>query len=261
MPITDPSTEIALVAAFLIGLMGSVHCLGMCGGIVGALTLSLPPTIRSSPTRMLPYILSYNIGRISSYVLAGAFVGMLGSQALRALSLDNARLIGQLIVGGFLVAFGMYVAGWSRALASLEKLGAHIWRRIEPIGRRYLPVKHPGQAFAVGLVWGWLPCGLVYAALAWSLVAGDAVRSAASMFAFGLGMLPMLFAMGAAAKWLSALTRHLAFRRLVAAVVVLFGVYTLASPHWHEPPSHMTTSHGSVSATSFGDLPLVKQWE
>lgn len=253
MSITDPTTDIALAAAFLIGLMGSVHCLGMCGGVVGALTLSLPPAIRASPRRMLPYILSYNVGRISSYVLAGAFVGMLGSQAFRALSLDNARLIGQLIAGGFLIVLGMYVAGWSWVLGSLEKLGAHIWRRIEPMGRHYLPVRHPTQAFAVGLLWGWLPCGLVYAALAWSLVAGDAVRGAVSMLAFGLGTLPMLFAMGAAAKWLSALTRHLAFRRLVAAVLVLFGVYTMISPHSHEPYDHRVASHESVSAASFGN--------
>jgi sulfite exporter TauE/SafE len=208
---------------------------------------------------MLPYILCYNIGRISSYVLAGAFVGMLGGQALRALSLDNARLIGQLIAGGFLVALGLYVAGWSRALGSLEKLGAHAWRRIEPIGRRYLPVKHATQAFAVGLLWGWLPCGLVYAALAWSLVAGDAATGAAFMLVFGLGTLPMLLAMGAAAKWLTTLTRHLAFRRSVAAVLVLVGVYTMISPHWYEPHGPMTTSQEKVTAAAFGHLPLLKQ--
>ena len=223
-------TEITLVSAFLIGLLGSTHCLGMCGGIMGALTLGLEDRIRGSPFRLFPYLAAYNLGRITSYALAGALLGLISAQFMRAAPPEQARLVSKIISGGFMVALGMYLTGWWPGLRALERLGGKLWTRLEPFGRRFLPVNHPLKALGLGLVWGWLPCGLVYSALAWSLASGNALDGAALMLAFGLGTLPMLFAMGAAARWLGGVVQRPWVRRGAGILILLFGTYTLFMP-------------------------------
>lgn len=229
-------TDLTFVSAFLIGLLGSVHCIGMCGGIVGALTLGLHQDIRSSPIRLFPYLLFYNLGRIVSYAIAGALLGFVGAQVLHIAPAPQAQFMARLLTGAFMIALGLYLAGWWPGLAALEKLGGYFWRRLEPMGRRFLPVNHPLKALALGLVWGWLPCGMVYAALVWSLAAGGAARGAELMFAFGLGTLPMLFAMGAAARWLGNAARAPWVRRGAGVLILLFGVYALVA--WNEHIGH-----------------------
>jgi sulfite exporter TauE/SafE len=229
--------ELTLVSAFLIGFLGSTHCIGMCGGIVGTLTVGVNRESMRSSWSVVPFLVAYNIGRITTYACLGAVLGFIGAQVLNAVPSYNARLVARLTSGGFMVALGLYLTGWWLGLGALERLGGRLWMRIEPFGRRLLPVRHAGKAFLVGLVWGWLPCGLVYATAAWSLSAGSAGRGAALMAAFGLGTLPMLFALGATARWLGAATRVPAVRRAAGIVVLLFGAYTLwlaASPAGHE---------------------------
>ncbi|MDX1489386.1 MAG: sulfite exporter TauE/SafE family protein, partial [Acidiferrobacterales bacterium] len=238
-----------LLAAFLVGFLGSLHCVGMCGGIVGALTLRLPQEVRASPIRLLPYVLSYNIGRIVSYAIAGALAGLLGAQALAVLSFENAQLVGKWVSAIFMMALGLYIAGWSRGLVDLERLGARLWRTIEPLGRRYLSLAGPHEAAALGLVWGWLPCGLVYAVLAWSFVAGGALQGAALMLAFGMGTLPMLLAMGAASRWLGSLVHTPRLRRAVGAAILLFGVFALIVPIGHHTQTHVTAEPADVTVS------------
>ncbi len=236
--------EITAVTAFVIGLLGSVHCLGMCGGIVTALTLGLPADTRQSPTAMLAYLLAYNVGRISSYALAGALAGVLGAQFYSLTGSQLASQIGHWLAGAFMIALGFYLAGWTRVLAPLEKAGQHLWRRIEPFGKRFLPVHKPTHALGLGLVWGWLPCGLVYSALVWAILAGDPLRGAQVMVAFGLGTLPMLLTMGAAATWLSGLVRQNAVRRGAGVLIMLFGLAMVFAPqllhqnHWQHMHTH-----------------------
>ncbi|OGI41517.1 MAG: hypothetical protein A2140_01765 [Candidatus Muproteobacteria bacterium RBG_16_62_13] len=224
------ATEATLVSALLVGLLGSTHCLGMCGGIVGALTLGLKEDVRRSPLRLFPYLLAYNAGRIASYAIAGAVAGYLSAQILRIAPPEQARLIAKLVSGGFMLLLGFYLAGWWPALTALEKLGGKLWTRIEPFGRKLLPVNHPLKALGLGLLWGWLPCGMVYAALTWALAAGNATDGALLMVAFGLGTLPMLFAVGAAARWLNQFVQQPWVRRGAGILVILFGLYTLFAP-------------------------------
>jgi sulfite exporter TauE/SafE len=239
--------EITLVAALLVGLFGSVHCIGMCGGIAGALTMGLSPDRRRSIGAALPYVLAYNVGRIGSYTLAGAIAGLVGEHAANLFSLHNARTIGLVISALFLIALGLYLGGWWQVLSVLERAGTRLWRRIEPYGRRLLPVRNPAQALGLGAIWGWLPCGLVYATLAWSLTTGSAQQGALLMLAFGLGTLPMLLVLGTASRWLSELTRRLVVRRAVGALVIAFGVFTLIGGHQghqHAPTQETTMSAG-----------------
>lgn len=225
------NADVTLVSAFLVGLLGSTHCLGMCGGIVGALTLG----VKTAPSRwaLLPYLLVYNTGRIASYALAGALLGFIGAQLLEWTTPVRAQSVGRAISAVFLFALGLYLTGWWRGLGVLERWGGKLWTRIEPLGRRLLPVTRLHQALLLGLLWGWLPCGMVYAALAWAFTGGSAAQGASLMLAFGLGTLPMLLAMGATARWLGALTRQ-AWLRTAAGVLLLgFALYTLLAPAVH----------------------------
>jgi sulfite exporter TauE/SafE len=223
----------AILSAFLVGLAGSGHCVGMCGGIVGALCLGLPQSVRARAMALAPYLLLYNAGRISSYALAGAIAGGVGATLTSVAGPENARLAGRVLSGGFMVALGLYVAGWWPALALLERWGGALWRRIEPLARRLLPVRSPSQALAAGLAWGWLPCGMVYSALALALTAGSAATGAGVMAAFGLGTLPMLLVMGAAASRLAALARQPLARRIAGVFILGLGLWTLFASHGH----------------------------
>ena len=148
-----------LLAAFVFGLMGGAHCIGMCGGIMSALTFAVPPSMRQ-PARLGGLLLSYNLGRILSYMIAGAIVATLGT--LLSLSPGAGRLL-QAFAAIMLILMALYIANWWKGLLKIEALGRRVWRHIEPFGRRLMPVVKLPQAFALGAVWGWLPCRLVYA--------------------------------------------------------------------------------------------------
>ena len=219
-------TELTVGAAFLVGLLGSTHCIGMCGGIVGALTLGIDSPARKSPWRLPAFLLAYNSGRILSYTIAGGITGFLGGQLVR-LEWGIDFPLGGIIAGLFMIALGLYLTGWWRVLTVLEKSGAHLWKRIEPLGRQLLPVNSLIQAFALGMLWGWLPCGLVYAALAWSLTTADAGHGALLMLGFGLGTLPMLLLMGGAAEQLNKFVRSPQVRKIAGLLIIGLGIYML----------------------------------
>ena len=219
--------NISFFAALAVGFFGGVHCVGMCGGIVGALTFGLPAETRERPLRLLPYLLAYNLARITSYTAAGAIAGTVGLLGLSLVPMQQAQLVLLGIAGVFMVLMGLYVGGWWFGLTRIERAGSRLWRFIEPVGRRLMPVRSPAQAFGLGLVWGWLPCGLVYSVLIWALSAGGPLAGALLMLGFGLGTLPNLLAMGAFAAQLSAFVRRQWVRRVAGGMVIGFGVYQL----------------------------------
>ncbi len=236
------TTELTLLSAFIAGLVGSTHCVGMCGGIVGLLTMNLPDNVRQSFLRLTPYLLTYNVGRIGSYTIAGLLVGFLGQQFAQWLPLENPRSVAMWVSGLFMIALGLYIGAWWQALTLLEKGGTYLWRKIEPFGRRFLPVKHPLQALGLGLVWGWLPCGLVYAILFFALASNSAWHGGLLMLAFGLGTLPMLLTMGATAQWLTRFAHRLIVRRIAGTIVILFGLMILFMPPHHKHDSKQDSS-------------------
>ncbi|HOB62636.1 MAG TPA: sulfite exporter TauE/SafE family protein [Candidatus Competibacteraceae bacterium] len=215
------------LAAFLIGLTGGVHCFGMCGGIVGALTLGLPATPGYPLSARLPYLLAYNLGRIVSYVIAGALAGGVGAWAAHGVSVHHAQLGLQIVAGLFMILLGLYLAGWWMGLSRVEQAGGVLWRRIEPLGRRFFPVRTPFQALGIGLVWGWLPCGLVYSALVWAVGAGGMAQGGLLMLSFGLGTLPTLFALGTVAATLAGWIRRPLVRHVAGSLVILFGLFQI----------------------------------
>jgi len=221
--------------AFLIGFLGSTHCLGMCGGIVGALNTGLPREGRTAVSRSAHHF-TYNAGRISSYVIAGTLAGLAGALISQP-ALDAAVPVGRLIAGLFMIMLGFYLAGWWQAITVIEKAGLGLWKRIEPFGKRFLPATTVTRAFGLGLVWGWLPCGLVYSALVLAIVSASPGQGAMIMLGFGLGTLPMLLAMGGAAEQLMKIVRRPGARQVGGLIVIMFGIYTCAvalSGHGHQ---------------------------
>lgn len=214
--------SVDLLSAFVVGLLGGVHCAGMCGGIVGALSFGLAPT-----ASRWPILLAYNAGRISSYTLAGALMGALGFYFSGLLPVQTAQRLLLSLAGLFLILMGLYLAGWWSALSRIERVGGVLWRKIEPLGRGLLPVRSARQGYLLGLLWGWLPCGLVYSALVWTVSAGGALEGASLMLAFGLGTLPNLLLMGVAATELARWLRQPWVRAFAGGLVMLFGVLLL----------------------------------
>jgi sulfite exporter TauE/SafE len=219
--------ELTLVSAFIVGLFSTLHCLGMCGGIIGALTFSLPPEIRNHRWRLLPYVSAYNLGRIGSYTLIGAIVGGLGENLFTFISPRYGHLILQGIAVVIMLGIGLYLAGWFPRFAEIEKLGLPIWRKLEPLGQKLLPVRSPSHAFLFGLIWGWLPCGLVYSALLWSASTGSAINGALFMFIFGAGTLPAVMTAGIVTGWLIRLTRLPHLRTIIGLSIIILALASL----------------------------------
>ena len=220
-------TELGYLTAFTAGLLGGVHCVGMCGGIVSALTFGLPEAKRNHIGGMLPYQLAYNLGRMLSYVAAGAVMGALGMLLAQVMPVYYAQRALLALAGIFMVLLGLYLAGWWMVLSRLEALGGRLWRRLEPLSRRLLPVERPSQAFMVGMVWGWIPCGLVYTMLVTAVSSGSALGGALLLLAFALGTLPTMLGIGLLAGAAARLTQSAELRRFAGTMVVLFGLHTL----------------------------------
>ncbi len=225
--------ELSLFAAFLTGLLGGAHCVAMCGGIVAAMSFQPPGAIRIEPGgrpeggQPFSFHLAYSAGRIASYTAAGALAGLIGSAAFLSDTLLPLQRGLYGLAQVVLILLGLYLAGLSQTVLVLEKAGGGLWRRVQPLLGKVLPVRHFGQALVAGALWGWLPCGLVYSILVAALASGGAVKGGMMLLAFGLGTLPNLLLMGWAADTLRGLTRNPWLRRLAGLTVVGLGVWGL----------------------------------
>lgn len=217
-------TEFSLIAVFFVGLLGGVHCLGMCGSLVGVFTAQLPASAGRS---RWPFHLAYSSGRIASYTLAGALVGLLGQAGMLLRDQVPVQHLLFALSSLMLIALGLYLAGLSGAVRSIEKLGGGLWQRIQPYTKGLLPVTSLPRALALGALWGWLPCGLVYSVLITALASGDAARGASIMLAFGLGTLPNLLAIGLFWERLRHWVQAPRVRMAAGLIVAGFGAYGL----------------------------------
>lgn len=212
------------LAIFLVGLLGGGHCVGMCGGIVGALAAQ-----SAGGRAAWPLHLAYNLGRIFSYSLAGALVGAIGGLGLAFGPVASVQLAFYLLANLMLVALGVYLMGFTRSLALVERMGQSLWARIRPLTSRFLPARRVSQALPLGMLWGWLPCGLVYSVLATALVAGSAAQGALAMLCFGLGTLPNLLLAGILFSRFRRFAQAPAVRAASGLLVLGFGLYGIFS--------------------------------
>ncbi len=211
--------EAVLAAAFMGGLVGGVHCAGMCGGIVQALC-AVP-----GGKAEVRYLIGYNIGRMASYACAGALAGALGQAGLLTRAAPLLQPVMFALASLMLVMLGLYLAGVMPLMTRIEAAGAWLWRGISPLTRRMLPVTSMSRALGLGALWGWLPCGMVYAVLLSALAMGAWWQGALVMLAFGLGTLPNLLGFGMLAQRINRLRRAGAPRAIAGIAISLFGVY------------------------------------
>jgi sulfite exporter TauE/SafE len=209
-------------SAFVSGLLGSGHCVVMCGGISTMLTAAISDTSRH---KKYAIIFAYNFGRIASYSVIGALVALTSSMAAKNIGFPVAIL--KTIAGIFLILLGLYLGQWLMWLSRVEHLGKNIWRHISPHTKKFIPIKNIRSAFALGALWGWLPCGLVYSTLTWALASADVFNGALIMFFFGLGTLPALLSVSLGTISIKSLLSHALFRKLAAFLVILYGIYTI----------------------------------
>lgn len=214
--------ETDLWVLFVAGLLGGGHCVGMCSGIVTALTLNLP-----SHHRRWLIMLLYNSGRLTSYTVIGLLLGGLAHTSSHMLPTHPLQVTLFALSNIILILMGLYLAGLSSATTTLESLGRPIWQRLQPLVKRVVPISRLQDAFVAGLLWGWLPCGLVYSASISALASGSAPRGGMVMLAFGLGTLPNLLLMGVFADALRQWIQRRPVRLTAGLVVVALGGYRL----------------------------------
>lgn len=227
----DSAFGTSYFVALLMGLFSALHCLGMCGSIIGSLTLSLKREIRENKRELLPYVASYNAGRVMSYSLAGLVAGLLESVLSMPFGEGHGHRVLQIVSALVMLGAGLHVAGWFPRFAYIEKVGGLIWRRIEPYGRRLVPVETLPRAFIFGMVWGWMPCGLVYTALALAATTGDVWRSAFTMLFFGLGTMPAVMGVGIMTSWMVRLSSLRPFRVLAGVTLIVLALMAAFPGH------------------------------
>lgn len=230
------SETLQYTTAIILGLLGGGHCIGMCGGIVSALTLSVPAD--SALPRRLSLLLTYNTGRIFSYTIAGFLMGMLG-WFLGGFSRETSQAI-RWLAGFMLIAMGLYLSGWWLGLTRLEQVGHRLWRHVQPRAAALLPISTPPRAFVAGMLWGWLPCGLVYSTLIWAASSASSWNAALLMLCFGIGTIPVLLATGLLADQLKGILQHRYVRASTGVLVILFGLWTIPGPHQHWVMTHLS---------------------
>jgi len=215
--------ELSLASAFLAGLLGGVHCAGMCGGLVTAFSLGLP-----AGRRTVAFQLACNAGRIATYVALGALAGAVGAGTLL---FEHAVPAQKILFGAsnlMLLGLGLHLAGLFSRFAAVERIGEGLWRHVQPLLTRVLPIRSVGRALAAGMLWGFLPCGLVYSAVALALASASVWQGALTMAAFGAGTLPNLLAMGLLTGRLKPFLQDRRVRTLAGVVVAAFGGWGLA---------------------------------
>jgi len=241
-----------LFSAFIIGLLGSGHCLAMCGGITTMLTSAINkpnvqvtdnnPRVGDISIKEVPsdspqtnsncsanvsrfnLVLFYHVGRIASYCLIGAIVGFTGSIAAKNVGLPIASL--RLVAAVFLILLGLYIGQWLLWLNRVEALGKGLWAHLSPLTKHVIPVDNSKKALGLGALWGWLPCGLVYSTLTWALASGNSLTGAAIMLFFGLGTLPALLTISLGISSIKNLLVNKAFRKIMAISLICYGIYS-----------------------------------
>ena len=218
-------------AAFLAGLAGGVHCAAMCGPIAAMCAGS-----RGGRLSLWQRALAYNGGRILSYTIAGTLAGALGQGGLALRGGGSAQVVLAALAGTTLLVLALHLAGWTPVTRRLEAAGTLVWAKLSPLTRHFLPADTFARALGLGALWGWLPCGMVYAVLVTAVATASAAEGALVMVAFGAGTLPNMLAIGMAAARVSRALRFKAVRVIAAFVVAGFGTLGLSfALHAHSP--------------------------
>ena len=230
-----------LSAAFITGLLGSAHCFGMCGGISGLFAVNA--SVAAMRTQFSKAV-AYNLGRVLTYAFLGIVVAVLGKTMVSSIPKLAAPV--RLVSGLLIILIGLQVAFNWRIFAFIENTGARLWQKVAPAAKGLVPVETLLQALGLGLIWGLLPCGLVYSVLLIAATSAEPVSGGLIMIAFGLGTMPAMIATGVSA---SKLAQFMSSKRLWAGLlIVVLGLATIAMPVMKlaQPEGAMQHQHHSM---------------
>ncbi|GAV19271.1 hypothetical protein MMIC_P0204 [Mariprofundus micogutta] len=230
-----------ILIAFSVGFLGSMHCIGMCGGLVSALSMTRPRVWWSG-------LSAYQFGRIITYSILGLISGWIGTSLKQIGGFDQVQFVLTLLAGLIMITFGLNLAGWMAdplsRISTRAIGGLGLVRRIKSAASKSTPVSW----FGIGLANGLLPCGLVYAAIGLSIASGGIAEAGLSMFAFGLGTIPAMMVAPALVRILAAKRRGLVMK-VLGIIVIVLGLFTMirgtglmhllhGSGAGHEPVAH-----------------------
>lgn len=219
--------ELNIASAFMVGLMGTAHCVGMCGGLLTAFASQTPAAKGNVLLHQVKYALSYHLGRIASYTLAGAIIGGLAQSLSILFNINDYLLLLRVLAGVLMIVTGLYIANIWFGLRKIERIGTRFWQLIAPLAQKVMPFNSLKQAVIAGGLWGWLPCGLVYSMLTWSMAAGTAVDGALLMLAFGLGTLPALLGLSVSTTGVLQWLKHKTVRFIGGWLLIGLGIQTI----------------------------------
>ncbi|MBF0437643.1 MAG: sulfite exporter TauE/SafE family protein [Magnetococcales bacterium] len=234
----------SLLIPLLLALSSLLHCLGMCGGIVGAMTFHISSGMQEPRRKTWPFLLAANLGRLVSYAVAGGLVAMFGRTLFSSLSPNYGHTLLQGFAGLILIGNGLFLIGRFPEMHLIEKLGSHLWRVLEPMARHFMTPRTVWQAFLFGVVWGWFPCSLVYGALLWSSASCSGLSGAVVMLLFGVGTVPVMLSAGWVAGYLVRFGGLSRFGRVTAMLLLGIGILNLILLGWnvHNPHMHSITN-------------------
>ena len=219
----------ALFTAFFVGLLGSGHCFGMCGGIAAGLG-SLPGSgeQQASTKPRVSSALLFNLGRLLSYACLGLISAWLFAKLGHALNVPGWSMILRFVTALMIFLIGLqFLFNW-QTLAGIERMGAKVWKFVLPIAVKASSLPGGTGRLLLGLCWGLLPCGLVYSVLLTASAAGSAIPGALVMLAFGIGTLPSMLGMSLAAPTLAALLNDKWSKKLMGAALILLAVLSVS---------------------------------
>lgn len=218
------AASLSISAALIAGIAGSGHCFAMCGGLAGALGMRAR-IASASNAATLGNIAAYQLGRVGGYTMAGALAGSLGTALQSVVDLAKFATVVRVASGVLLVLIAIRIlSGWN-ALTGLERLGAHLWRNLQPLAKHSAARGGLSSSLLLGLLWGWLPCGLVYSMLLFAALSSNAWTGAMLMLAFGIGTLPSMLASGMLAANLQTLFKQRWPRAVSGVLLLIFGTW------------------------------------
>lgn len=215
-----------MLIAFTLGILSSLHCAGMCGGIIAATTLGL------SAHRFRLVLLS-NLGRLVSYAIVGAAMAAAAGSGAERWFPVRGHLVLSVLAAVILLGAGLQVGGWFNVWAAIERAAGRFWSHLQRLTRMLLPLRSAWQAFAFGLLWGWLPCGLVYSAAAWAAASGNTLQGALHMLAFGAGTMPAVMGIGVSGAAVLPWLQRRRIRAAAGAVLIVLGGISVAQNLYH----------------------------
>lgn len=227
-----------LLIAFTIGLSSTGHCIAMCGGISSALSSGIQ---NPETSQRILRLIAFHMGRISCYALIGLVAGILLNGVVNVSK--TAMIYTHTLALVMVLLSGLYILGVNPLLKKVEEKLAFIWRALQPITAKFIAMENLSQAYAMGFIWGFLPCGMIYSTVLWSSTASHNWQASILMLAFGLGTMPALLLLNFGHQQVVHAFRRYHINKALGLLLIAYALISLLmkfdalnKPHQHTLP-------------------------